>query len=343
MSKIQRMRELLLALMEEHERDGALPTSVRFLFYELVQRSQIPKKVKGRADRLVSEALMDLRESGQVAWEDIVDETRDLEDYSGHSDLKAAATFYIERAIELDPWRGNAPLIITESRSLCGALRPVVQEFRCKIAPTNGQCGGFLRTDIGPALKQRSTVLYLGDWDVAGEHIEENTHRVLTEIVGRREAEHGRPIEPAEGWLDWEQLALTEEQVEEYDLPTITKRDNRYADGREHEAVETEALRQSVLMDILRARLTELLPEPLDRVHARERRERKRLVALLERRPRENDCRIGAALWPLASSMVIANTARTLGFSHRVGRLSALSIQINRTQASILLRPTPQF
>ena len=102
MSKIQRMRELLLALMEEHERDGALPTSVRFLFYELVQRGQIPKKAKGRTDRLVSEALMDLRESGQVAWDDIVDETRDLEDYTGHCDLKAATTFYIERAVELD-------------------------------------------------------------------------------------------------------------------------------------------------------------------------------------------------------------------------------------------------
>ena len=81
MSKIQRMRELLLALREEHERDGALPTSVRFLFYELVQRGQIPKK--GRTDRHVSEALMDLRESGQVAWDDIVDETRDL-DTSGY-------------------------------------------------------------------------------------------------------------------------------------------------------------------------------------------------------------------------------------------------------------------
>jgi hypothetical protein len=121
MSKIQRMRELLLALMEEHERDGALPTSVRFLFYELVQRGQIPKK--GRTDRHVSEALMDLRESGQVAWDDIVDETRDLEDYTGRCDLKAAATFYIERAVELDPRRGNAPLIITESRIVVARAR----------------------------------------------------------------------------------------------------------------------------------------------------------------------------------------------------------------------------
>jgi hypothetical protein len=121
MSKIQHMRELLLDLMQEHERDGALPTSVRFLFYELVQRGQIPKKAKGRTDRLVSEALMDLRESGQVAWEDIVDETRDLEDYTGHCDLKATATFYIERAVELDPRRGQRAADHHREPDRCGA------------------------------------------------------------------------------------------------------------------------------------------------------------------------------------------------------------------------------
>ena len=35
--------------------------------------------------------------------------------------------------------------------------------------------------------------------------------------------------------------------------------DRRYSDRRPHEAVETEALRQTVLVDILRTRLDELL------------------------------------------------------------------------------------
>ena len=37
-SKIGALRAILLALLEEHERDDALPTSARFLYYELVQR-----------------------------------------------------------------------------------------------------------------------------------------------------------------------------------------------------------------------------------------------------------------------------------------------------------------
>jgi hypothetical protein len=43
--------------------------------------------------------------------------------------------------------------------------------------------------------------------------------------------------------------------------------------------VETEAISQRVLIEILRARLDALLPEPLDRV--REGRQRQRIAALL--------------------------------------------------------------
>jgi hypothetical protein len=41
MSKRAMLRRALLRLLREHERDGALPTSARSLFYELVQRGVI--------------------------------------------------------------------------------------------------------------------------------------------------------------------------------------------------------------------------------------------------------------------------------------------------------------
>ena len=55
----------------------------------------------------------------------------------------------------------------------------------------------------------------------------------------------------------------------------------RYKDGRPHEAVETEALRQTVLVDILHARLDDLLPTPLARVHERAERQRRAIRRLL--------------------------------------------------------------
>jgi hypothetical protein len=267
LSKIGALRALLFELLQEHERDGALPTSARFLYYELVQRGQLSKERTGarRPDQNLHDALIDIREDGRVPWHWIVDETRSLDDYTGYPTIKQGVIETLPH-IALDPWRGNAPMILTESRSLAGVLRDIVREYRARIAATNGQVGGFLRTDIAPMLRPSDRVIYLGDLDLAGGQIEANTRRVEQEIGGE---------------LQWERLALTEEQVAAYNLPTIIKRDRRYKDGHPHEAVETEALRQTVLVEILRGRLDELLPEPLSRVLEREARQRRAVAALL--------------------------------------------------------------
>jgi hypothetical protein len=272
MSKIGALRDLLVALLQEHERDGALPTSARFLFYELVQRGQLSKTSNGarRPDQNLHDALMDIREDGRVPWDWIVDETRSLDDYTGSANIKQGVLDLLP-GVTLDPWRGRAPMVLTESRSLAGVLRTVVRDYACRVSATNGQVGGFLRTDIGPRLQQNDRVLYLGDLDLAGGQIEANTRSVLEREVG------GQP-------LRWERLALTERQVSEHNLPTIVKHDRRYNDEHPHEAVETEALSQTVLVDILRRRLNALLPEPLARVQERAERQRRGVAAMLDER-----------------------------------------------------------
>jgi hypothetical protein len=269
-SKAGILRELLFELLQEHERDGAIPTSARFLYYELVQRGQVSKERTGkrRPDQNLHDALTDLREDERIPWDWIVDETRSVEDYTGYPTVKEGVLAQLPD-IKLDPWQGRAPFILTESRSVTGALRPIVIEYRALISATNGQCGGHLRTEIAPCLKPGDRVIYLGDLDLSGGQIEANTRRVLERVI--------------RGPLQWERLALTAAQVREHDLPIIIKHDHRYSDGRPHEAVETEALRQTVLMDILRARLDELLPEPLERVLVREERQRARIRAALRK------------------------------------------------------------
>jgi hypothetical protein len=271
-SKIGALRELLFSLLQEHKRDGTIPTNARFLYYELVQRGQLSKEKTGarRPDQDLHDALTDVREDGRIPWHWIVDETRSLDDYTGYRSIKEGVLAKLPY-INLDPWRGNAPMHLTESRSLAGVLRDIVVEYRARIASTNGQVGGFLRTDIAPALQPGDRVLYLGDLDLSGGQIEDNIRRVLEREIG--------------GPLQWERLALTREQVEQYGLPVIVKHDRRYKDGRPHEAVETEAISQRVLIDILRARLDALLPEPLARVQEREARQRRRLERLLRGAP----------------------------------------------------------
>jgi hypothetical protein len=271
MSEIGRLRTALRELLTEHERDGAQPTSARFLFYELVQRGIISKERKTRGgrrpDQNMNEALTDLREHGDVPWEWIVDETRSLDDYRGASTLRKWMLEALPQA-RLDPWVVMRRSFLPRAARWAGVLRELVLDYAVLIAATNGQCGGFLHTRIAPIVQPGQRILYLGDLDLSGGQIEANTRRVL-----EREA----------GELAWERLALTREEVERYGLPTIEKHDRRYNDGHPHEAVETEALSQVIIVEIVRNRLEQLLPEPLGYVHERASQQRAVIQRALHR------------------------------------------------------------
>ena len=260
-----RLQAALLELLRgpRHAGSGAIPTSIRFLFYELEQLGVLDKRGR-RAD--LSEAVMALRRAGAVPWSWIVDETRSLEDWAYRDSIRdyALAAISVGR---IDCWAGDPPpLILAESRSLAGVLRPIARAYLCPVAATNGQVGGFLHTDVIPALRRGQRVLYFGDEDLAGHQIEWNARRV---------------IEDATGALAWERLALTAAQVREHDLPPIQKLDRRYKPPRAAQAYETEALSQTAVQDLLIARLDELLPEPIAAVQVREQAERELVASAL--------------------------------------------------------------
>jgi hypothetical protein len=291
-TKLGRMRVTAHELLREHEAAGTLPTSVRFIYYELVARGVCSKaRVDSRAPtHLLIGALTDLRKAGVVPWEWIVDETRSLDDFTGAGSIEEWVGDAVEHA-RLDPWRGAAPLVLCESRSLAGALRRTSSRYAVRVAATNGQVGGFLHTDVAPALSPGDRVLYFGDHDLAGDDIERNTRDVLERSIGSPEwraaveAVGTRVVKKLSGdILKWERLALTEQQVRRYRLPVIEKRDRRFKDGRGvHEAVETEALSQQLIVAILERRLAALLPEPLEAVLRREERQRRAMQRTLSR------------------------------------------------------------
>ena len=267
-----------MRLYREHRADGMLPTSNRFLVYELIYQEIIAKKPSGilkpgakmqrRTDQEVIDQLTVLRERGEISWDAIVDETRSLDGFIGFKSVAEGLAGYLE-VIRLDPWNGDPPLTLTESRSLAGVLRGLIRNYAAMIAATNGQAAGFLHNVVAPALHDDQRVLYLGDYDLAGGDIEANTRRVLERKTGFN--------------LKWERLALTADQVREHGLTPIIKTDGRFKNGGAHEAVETEALSQRLIVQIVRDRLDELLPEPLSRFLVREEIERERLRVLLGR------------------------------------------------------------
>jgi hypothetical protein len=257
----RRIEAALMTRLRVHEREGTVPTSARFLFYELVQAGTVPKSREDgqRADRAVTDALTRLREKGRIPWSWITDETREL---TGWRTSPSVADYVLSEvdSASLDRWDGEpAPLILCESRSIAGTLRDTAASYACPIASTNGQARGFLITEVAPILRTgRRRVLYVGDFDRGGLQIEDHSQRTLAE----RDC----------AWLTWERIALTEEQAR--DLPVIQKPDKRYRPIRYFDAVETEALGQARIVELVTDRLDELLPEPLTDVLARQARER---------------------------------------------------------------------
>jgi len=120
--KIGRVRTALMKLYRQHRDSGMLPTSNRFLFYELIGLKVIAKGGIQRPDLVVHRALTDLREQGLIPWEHIVDETRTVMDFTGSETVAEDRLHYLPSA-RRDPWEGNPPFILTKSRSLAGVLR----------------------------------------------------------------------------------------------------------------------------------------------------------------------------------------------------------------------------
>jgi hypothetical protein len=181
------VHELLLA----HLQAGDLPTSNRFLFYELRQQGGPlyghGSRSSGRSeDQNLSDASKWLRDEGLVPWDWIVDETRSVAAYM-YADTVAEYLLDSLDAARINPWGDSLPpLIICESRTFSGVLaRTLAPEYLCPVTATNGQVGGFLHTNIVPILAGNDRlVLYIGDYDLAGTSIEENTKRVLVQAAG---------------------------------------------------------------------------------------------------------------------------------------------------------------
>lgn len=281
-TKKGRTQRLALEHLLDHERGGELPTTGRFVFYEVAQRGDArkpsPDDARPNTRRSIgwppgsqdlTDALTHLRDVGLIPWGWLVDTERSVAVFA-HA--PTVAGYLRDRLAEatINPWGGPPPLILCEDRGTAEVLHAVAGEFACPIAGTKGHANGFLRTAIAPLLEGTDrAVLYLGDLDRSGGDIEANSLRVLEDA--------------APDWSgDWQRIALTAEQVDDAEPPIapIYKVDGR--DGEVREAFELQALGQGALVALVRDTLTERLPEPLARVHEREEAEREVVARLLD-------------------------------------------------------------
>jgi hypothetical protein len=237
----------------------ALPTNSTFVYYNLKQAgfiyadgSELADHPRRTARQDVIDAVIHLREAKEVAWSDITDETRDVDEPYTYPSVLAGLHDQLA-GIQLDPWPVMpTPMLITESRGVRSALRRVTEEYGVYVTSSNGQSRGHLMTDVLPRVQLGSTMLYFGDWNDAGRSIEANIRDTLEEEIG--------------GSLDWTRLAIDPTQGI---APKITSDGRRTAHPKREESYECEALGVPRLRQILTEALDQLLPEPIDDVRGR--------------------------------------------------------------------------
>jgi hypothetical protein len=127
-TKADRIQRVVLEVLAEHLATGGLPTTNRFVFYELGQRGQAKKAPPDdhRPNRRrsigwppgsqdVLDAITRLRDDGIIPWDWFVDEERHLATWNTASTIADYLRDRIDEAT-LDPWDGDPPMLLCESK-----------------------------------------------------------------------------------------------------------------------------------------------------------------------------------------------------------------------------------
>jgi hypothetical protein len=204
-------------------RAGA-PLSVRHVFYVAVGMALVPKSDAGY--HAIARDVLRLRRSRRIGYRDIVDGTRQrrgIRTWDGLDDaLKDVAGFY-----RRDLWNydGPKPEVWAESDSIAGTLEPVTDEWQVPLCITRGYASETFLYNCAQSMSSESVVLYVGDHDRHGKQIERHARKTLGRFGHR---------------VEWRRLAITPEQVEQYQLPS----DYGHAGNVQAEALPADEMRR---------------------------------------------------------------------------------------------------
>jgi hypothetical protein len=271
---IEAIKEAIYDVIEEDP-----PMTVRQAFYQLVVRGIIEKTEKEYQGTVVR-LLTDMRLNGDLPFSWIVDESRRRRLTQTYDNLTeavdACARFY--RRSALREASSDYIEIWCEKEALAGLLWDVTSEYDVPLMVSKGMPSLTLLHGTAQEICKageagRDTFIYqFGDHDPSGVLIPRTIKSRLDEMCERLDCP-GPTIE---------RVALIEEQISEFNLPTRpTKRDgNSHADNFEGESVKLDALPPSEL----RTMVTEVIErhitqEALTTLRAAEESERELLSA----------------------------------------------------------------
>lgn len=231
------------------------PQSVRHVFYRMTDpRLAEPVEKSDRGYRQVQHRITELRRDGTLPYGWITDATRrgyHVNTYANAADaLRHWQSYY-----RADLWQmaDHYVEVWCESRSIAGVIEDTCEDLAVSLYP----CGGFssisLAYQAAEYINHRAadipaTVIYIGDYDPAGVLIDESLQRELRC--------HLHPHID----LEFNRIAITQEQIQELDLPTKARKKGDKRSMHITSTVEAEAMPAKIMRELLRAEIEKYLP-----------------------------------------------------------------------------------
>lgn len=260
-----------------------LRLTLRQLYYQLVSRNVITNEEKSY--KTLGKLVSDARLAGLMSWDAIEDRIRTPvvpQQFNNLAHLADVAS----RVYRLPRWDGQQNYIElwVEKDALAGVLAPIAREYHITLmvnrgySSTSAMYGSakrFLEAEGGdgrPNSAKDLHLLYLGDHDPSGEDM-------VRDVRDR--------LRTFDADVDVQKVALTMEQIEEYEPPPnpaklSDSRSKKYVELHGDSSWEVDALPPEVLTELITEKLEELLDRPtMDKIMKREETDKKKLKKLV--------------------------------------------------------------
>ena len=190
-------RDLADRLIELAKEDGGAPKTGRRFYYLALSHGYITpdmdasKKAKASRDaayKAVTSALALLRKDGRIAWNAVLDLTRELDTPLAYGSTRDARANICEIYDE-DRWIGqpNYPLLIVEKDTMQPVCKPIAQRWRMPFASSRGYGSLTLQHDVAEMLRRRylqteqeAIIYFVSDLDPSGLDLQRSWEEALT-------------------------------------------------------------------------------------------------------------------------------------------------------------------
>lgn len=242
-------RQIYAVLAADH------PQSVRHVFYRMTDpRLPEPVEKTQRGYDHVQNRMVQMRRAGLLPYGWITDSTRRGYHVNTFQDAGefVAAFAGLYRA---DLWEQSDHYVEVwcESRSIAGTIESTCRDLAVSLYPAGGFSSLTLAFQAAEYIKNESRgrpaeIIYIGDYDPAGVVIDKSIESELRRHLA------------ADIDLVFHRVAITPEQIEEFDLPTKLRKPGDKRSAHIERTVEAEAMPAKLLRGLLRDTIESFLP-----------------------------------------------------------------------------------